>query len=219
MSTFTANLSAPGLHYLSALYPGSGTIRASVSPTILERAPLGNGDFALNLSSMSANLRAGQAGSLLVSVNSINGFSGDVVLSCSTGSVKLACGFDQSVIAKAHGGATLRLSAAANQAGALWREDEIEHGRGKTYAGLFAWGILAFLLLKFWPTRRRFSFAATCGLFLLVAWGCSNRQKGPADVSAANASYVVTVQATSSATNPASPLAHEVQVQVVVSGM
>lgn len=97
-ANFTATLLEPGLHYLTAFYPGSFRFSPSVSPTVIERAPATSPDFSLSLSTPSAIMHSGQSKYVAVTVVPINGFDRDIFLSCASQSANVSCRFERTIL-------------------------------------------------------------------------------------------------------------------------
>jgi hypothetical protein len=102
----TRVLRSAGVHYISALYPGSSSLGPSASSVSAENIPIDIQDFSIVLSPTSVVL-TGASASAQADVIPINGFSGDVSLSCSTGGPDLSCTLLPSDVPGGTGSSTL----------------------------------------------------------------------------------------------------------------
>jgi Bacterial Ig-like domain (group 3) len=84
-ATYQSSSLAAGVHYLSAFYPGRKTLSPSVSPVVTEKFATDTPDFSMALSPIDVVL-SGASGSVQVNIDSVNGFDGDIALSCTSGS-------------------------------------------------------------------------------------------------------------------------------------
>jgi hypothetical protein len=111
-ATYQSSSLSAGLHYISALYQGSATLAPSASRVLLETMPTDAPDFSMALSSLSRVIRAGTSARAQVELQALNGFSENVMLSCSTGTPQLNCSLQPPNIPGGTGTSVLTITAA-----------------------------------------------------------------------------------------------------------
>ena len=213
-ASFSATLTRPGLHYLIAVYGGDSHLRSSVSSTVVERTPLNQPDFSLNASADSLVISQGKSASVLTTVTPINGFAGQVNVTCAT-TPGISCEVRNSVLASGQGSSAVFINATPTGARASVFRDARLCSRERLAALLFFSLILWVFLLGREPGRSRVAFVSICLLGLAFLAGCSAPSQSPHDLTPAGA-YVVTIQSSSTATKEAPALTHTTQVQVEV---
>ena len=115
-ATYQSSSLVPGVHYISAFYPGKKTLAPSVSQVVIEKFAADTPDFSIAVSPGGVVLGSVSA-SAQVDVSSINGFDGDVALSCATGSPRLSCDLQSPDIRGGSGRAELTISVADLRSG------------------------------------------------------------------------------------------------------
>ena len=114
-ATYQSSSLSPGLHYISAFYSGSSTLAPSVSAVLTESMPEDAPDFSLTSSLSHGVVLEGVSTSAQVDVHSLNGFSEDVVLSCSTGTPRLSCSLQSPDVVGGAGTSRLTIALTAAQ--------------------------------------------------------------------------------------------------------
>jgi Bacterial Ig-like domain (group 3)/FG-GAP-like repeat len=210
LSTFSLN--APGLHYLTAYYPGNAALGPSISPAIVERDPLTVSDFSLSLSGTNLTVHQGQSIKVAATIIPINGFSRQVSLSCASASPQMSCFVGRASLPNGLGTSVLAISTSQVQA-SLFRAPEIPPDFRGLFLCLAALVLVASLTSK--PLRWRVGFSLACFLCAALAIGCGSRQS-PKETFIPVGTYVVTVEAVSTDRNSTSQFFHSVQMQVRV---
>jgi hypothetical protein len=188
----------PGSHYFTAVLSGAGDGASSAATTLVGSPISGLPEFAMLFSAPSANLTVNQPALLQLEVDPINGFNGQIQLSCSQ-SVEVSCSFRPASLGA--GGKSilvLTLIPQTNSGSAfpsLWY----------SILGLSAaWTLFSRLALA---RRRERLAAAALGLICLAAvFGCGGK-----DATSANLS---TITVTASSSQPA--MAHSVTLAVSI---
>jgi hypothetical protein len=208
IASYTSSPLASGTHYLTAYYPGNSRFTPSVSSVILVDVSSKRPDFSISAAPASASLVRGQSTVVQLAIIPSNGFSANVVLSCSPGSPNLACHLDPPTVPGGSGTSRLTIAAHTSQAGGSPFRLEPTRWRGLWLAAM----VLALLpLLMPRPVRCRLALCALCLLYLGAAFGCGS----PIDSALApTTTYVVTV--TGSSVQSGAAVAHSLQVQVTV---
>ena len=206
-ATYQSSSLVPGVHYISAFYPGKKTLAPSVSQVVIENFAADTPDFSIAVSPGGVVLR-GVSASAEVDVSSINGFDGDVALSCATGSLRLSCDLQSPDIRGGSGRAKLTISVADLRSGS--RPPNFPAFLG--VAGIFAAPVICLAFL-----RRRNQFAGIV-LSLTLLWagltiGCGSPSMPAPKATAGKYSVAVTgVSAQAS-----SVVIHRFELQVQVS--
>ena len=210
LSTFSLN--ASGLHYLTAYYPGNTALGPSVSPAIVERAPLAVSDFSLSLSGTNLTVHQGQSIKVAATVIPINGFNRPVSLSCASASPQMSCFVGPASLPNGLGTSVLTISTSQVQA-SLFRAPANHPDFRGLFLCLAALLLVAPLASK--PLRWRVGFSFACLLCAAMAIGCGSVQS-PKETFTPVGTYMVTVQAVSTNVNSTSQVVHSVQMQVRV---
>ncbi len=210
LSTFSLNTS--GLHYLTAYYPGGTALAPSVSPAIVERAPLTVSDFSLSLSGTNLTVHQGQSIKVAATVIPINGFNRPVSLSCASASSRMSCFVGPASLPNGLGTSALTISTSQVQA-SLFRAPANHPDFRGLFLCLAALLLVAPLASK--PLRWRVGFSFACLLCAAMAIGCGSVQS-PKETFTPVGTYMVTVQAVSTNVNSTSQVVHSVQMQVRV---
>ncbi len=204
-STGNANLPSPslgpGMHYISAFYSGDSSLSPSVSRTVTEDVPTGTADFAISLPVSSVAL-ASTSASLQVSVTSINGFSGDVALSCATEMPQLQCSLQNQVVRGATGTSKLVVTLVSTP-----------NDRAGLNARAFLCFAVVFGSLIFLRGRYRPINASLC--ILLFCLGMTVGCGAPRDMPSRKGAYSVTVTGISG--QPSFVVLHRTELVVRVS--
>jgi len=213
MSTFS--LDAPGLHYLTAYYPGSSQLGPSVSPAIIERAPLTVPDFALSLSATDVTIHPGQSVQLAATVIPMNGFRSQVSLRCAAASPQIACRMGRASQPNGLGTSLLTIGTNSVQAGQLAEPTTNLSGRGLVLSLATLMLVVASLAPK--PLRWRIACAFACMVCVVLAVGCGTRETPVQKVLPPAGNYVLNVEASSVNVGSSSPVVRAVQVEVKVT--
>lgn len=212
VTTYPTQLTAPGLHYLRALYSGNSQLGPSVSPALLEQAPLNSPDFSLSLSTASITVRQGQTASIAATVSPINGFKTAVTLSCGSEMPNMSCSFEPGSAPDGLGTSVMVINTAQRLASFSFRSPkQIASRRALWGAALFCFVVL--LMLR--PPRRRLSLSFACFLLVASAVGCGAPVGSTVEALTPAGRYVITVTATAPKTT--APVTHSVPVQITVS--
>ena len=162
IATFTTTGLQTGTHSVHAQFTGS----TRYSPADAGIAVVTVTDFSVSFAPATATAARGQTVTALATVVPLNGFTGQVVLSCTPpGSTYTTCGVSPSVMANGSGIATLTITTTAATHAAL-----------RITGTLSLAGLLATLL---WPGARRRRLPLLCGLALACACsltGCTSVQ-------------------------------------------
>ncbi len=212
VATYSTQLTAPGLHYLRALFSGNSQLGPSVSPALLEQAPLNSPDFSLSLSTASITVRQGRTASIAATVSPINGFKTAVTLSCGSEMPNMSCSFEPGSAPDGLGTSVMVINTAQRLASFSFRPPkQIASRRALLGAALFCFIVL--LMLR--PPRRRLSLSFACFLLAASAIGCGAPVGSTAEALTPAGRYVITVTATAQKTS--APVTHSVPVQIMVS--
>lgn len=176
---------APGVHYISAYFPGTANSAASVSSVLVESIPSDVPDFAIGLSTSEVRLSETPI-SVPLSIDSVNGFSQSVTLACSTGTPDLRCDIEPAIAYGGSGTSTLTLAIRSVTSAAQ---------RGFPIMRVLATLIAVPFLVVLFPSRRSCSRVLFFSIALCtVCLGCGSPvSKKPAPAQA----YPVTVSGSS----------------------
>jgi hypothetical protein len=209
---------APGLHYFIAIYAGDSKHRSSVSAAVLERMPLNDSDFSLNLAARSLTIPQGQSITTLATVTSINGFNGMISISCSTESPNVSCQVPRSALSGGRGSSLIVIRAVQSRVGASMHVGLATFPGAALKGTLFVCVIALTVLLIPSIKRRRLALASICILCAVRGAGCAGPSPVSKDLTPVG-SYTLTIQASSASTKGAASLSHTTQLQVqVVAG-
>jgi hypothetical protein len=192
----------PGVHYISAFYPGSTTLGPSVSPVLLESIPADVPDFSITVSPSSVLVMESASASTQVNVQPMNGFGQGVALTCSTGTTHLACSLQSTTLSGGSGTSKLTVAVSGATRG---------YSRFNPLAGLFAASFLfgAMLLRR----TRPLSVLSAIALLCAIAVGCGSPVSLTPEVPVSR--YAVTVTGTSQQSGAA--IIHAVSLQVRIA--
>jgi len=168
LATFSTASLGGGSHSLSASYAGDAATAASVSPPLTEvvsGTSTGQSPFTVTIAG-AANVMAGSAANLLVTVAPRTGSLQPVQLSCVGLPTESACTFGTATL-PANGGTT------SLQISTMFPHSCESAAASTQSAGLpFAGSTLAGLLLLFVPRRRRRSMRSLKSLLLVLVAAC-----------------------------------------------
>jgi hypothetical protein len=200
-----------GLHFFSASYSGTSSLRPSVSPVVIERVPLTGPDFSPNLSSSSISVPQGQSTSFAATVNSINGFNRTVSPSCEVEAPGMSCQLAPAILPNGEGTAILTINTHRSQRTAsLVFANRID--LRTAFLGvllLSSIAILTSLLLG-----RRAVLSLTCLICAITATGCASYRSGTTTALTPVGNYVITVTANSA--NPPVRSTHSALITITV---
>jgi len=211
VSTFP--LDAPGLHYLTAYYPGNSQLGPAVSPAVIERAPLSVPDFSVSLSATGVTIHPDQSVQVAATVIPMNGFRSQVSLRCAAANPYISCRVGRA--SQPDGLGTFLMSIGTNPVraslvGAPASSPDVR----SLVVGLATLMLLACLVLK--PLRWRFAFSFGCLLCVVLAIGCGSREAPVEKTFLPAGTYVLTVEASSAGAGSSSPVVHTVEIKVNV---
>jgi hypothetical protein len=198
----SASLSS-GVHYISAFYTETARFGSSASRVVVESMPADLPDFSMTLSSPSKVVVRTSA-STQVELNSTNGFTESVTLSCSTGTPRISCSLQSPIIAGGTGASTLTISRSPTTTSST------SSGAFLKFAGAVAAPILC---LAFFTKRRRpIAALSWITLLTLTLVGCGSPTSLVPEATVNE--FVVTVRGTTQ--QSAEPIIHTVAVPVEV---
>lgn len=209
IATLTSPAPGPGTHYVTAYYRGKAGLAPSVASVLLGDTSSKQPDFSLGAAPISNRVLAGLSATVNVAVIPSNGFSGDVALSCATGTPNLSCGLAPSIVRGGSGASTLTIAAYQTQGASL------PVRIGPRPWQVISWAVIVLGILGLIVPRRvrcRYAFAALALILLTTALGC-----GPQVVMSLTPAgdYLVTVRANSVLAGK--QISHIVYVQVNVT--
>ena len=183
-----------GTFRVAAHYAGDLNYSTGVSE-LASLVVTGSPDFSMSLSSL-APLKQGQSGQSTVTVAGVNGFNGDVQLTCTTDDSQVGCKFSNSVVSVA-GHSQITVSTVPTTV---------------IIAGINTIGIFALLGIIPADTRskRLIVLLLLCSLILLCAVGCGTPHRYTQTDGTPPGTYYVTITGTSGS------LTHSVNLQVLV---
>jgi hypothetical protein len=166
---------ATGTHVLHAHYRGDNNWQAADSPSVTVTASVSGADFTVGLLPNPLAFTAGTAGSSIVTITPVNGFTGAVNLTCGTGGTftpaGYSCGLASSVTLSGGAATTpLNLTPSATAASAVKvaaNSDAAPHWWAVSLAGGVFLLSLSFCGLS--DTQRMRNFACMAGLGLCVS--------------------------------------------------
>jgi hypothetical protein len=166
---------AAGTHALHAHYRGDNNWQAADSPSVTVTASVTGADFTVGLLPNPLAFTAGTAGSSIVTITPVNGFTGAVNLTCGTGGTfapaGYTCGLASSVTLSGGAATTpLNLTPSATAASAVKvaaNSEAAPHWWAVSFAGGVLLLSLAFCGLS--DTQKARNFACVAGLGLCVS--------------------------------------------------
>jgi hypothetical protein len=164
-----------GTHVLHAHYRGDNNWQAADSPSVTVTASVSGADFTVGLLPNPLAFTAGTAGSSIVTITPVNGFTGAVNLTCGTGGTftpaGYSCGLASSVTLSGGAATTpLNLTPSATAASAVKvaaNSDAAPHWWAVSFVGGVFLLSLSFCGLS--DTQRMRNFACMAGLGLCVS--------------------------------------------------
>jgi len=212
LATFTTSSLSAGTHNITATLSAFGNYAGSISAPLAE--VITNYDFSLVISPTSARMPSGDFEDLKVTVTPLNGFTGNIQLSCASLPEHAQCGFSSGGNVALAGSArtvtlTLNTSDVFGYGDKVGKLNHPETPRPSRTLPILAGMLLPALLLprlRFWPKYRLLVLFAGAGL-LLGAQGCSGKLPGKT----APGNYLVTV------TGSSSTVSHTVDMLLVVT--
>ena len=176
VANFATSALSAGSHDITASYAADSNFLTSISPVVTQVVnAVANQDFQMTADAMSAAMTAGQSANSLVHITSVNGFSGDVVLSCSVSPAPVkapVCSLNPSSVTASGTGATstLTIKTTAPQSALLLHRHTGQHDKLINVAWLPILG-MAFLGLNVGSRRsRKHILMGICiGLLLVVS--------------------------------------------------
>jgi hypothetical protein len=209
VAVLTTPAPGPGTHYLTAYYRGNARFAPSVASVLLGDASSEQPDFALAAAPISRSVLRGQSTTVSVAVIPSHGFSGDVVLSCATGTPSLSCSLAPSTVHNGSGASTLTITAYQAR-GALMPV----RARPAPWQEIFLAAMVLGLLGLFVPRRARCRYAFL--VLTLVCFGVGVGCRGQSMLSLTPpGTYLVTV--TASSVQAGGQISHVVYVQIIVA--
>jgi hypothetical protein len=187
-ATYTSTSLGPGVHYISAAYPGAAGLAGSVSTVLPENIPAEAPDFSMTLSPLAPLVLTGASLSSQVTVQPVNGFHQDILLTCSTGTPKLNCSLQSTSLPNGAGTTVLTITRASTSTSAPpvarpWlRMAEVltlplllvlPFMRRKRAGILVVFALLGASLSCGIPTK-----SATTGSYMVIVTGVSQQTKG-----------------------------------------
>jgi len=211
VAVFTISSLGAGLHYFSAIYSGNSVLRASVSPILIERVPLNEPDFSLNLSSSSIVISQGQSASVATTIEPINGFNHRVALACEPDTPRISCQFGRALLPGGQGTTMVTIKTVGSQAtvplvGASFLDIRF------AFLGVLLLSSIVFVIGT--RTARRLSFLLVCLVCLVAVPGCRLSSSGSTSAPTPLGNHVVTI--IGSCKNANGPAIHSAQVAIVV---
>lgn len=208
-AVFAGGTLTPGIHYLTASFPGNADFGPSVSTAQMVDSSKGS-DFILSVSSLSTSVAGGKSTSILVTVNPVNGFNGDVLLSCATGSPNVSCSVAPAQI-HAVGTSNVTISSLSLLTSASQSSPHfLSEWSGRIFLVLWAISFAILLFMK----RRGLVFTVICLSCLFYAEGCGSFAQ-PSVTVLSTGTFAISIRATS--TQQTNTLDHSVQVQFTVT--
>ncbi|HEY5328345.1 MAG TPA: protease pro-enzyme activation domain-containing protein [Acidobacteriaceae bacterium] len=222
-ATFTLNTTSipNGAHTVEAAYSGNATYAGSVGFFGITITSSGTPDFSITPATSTVTIAAGGTGSVALTVNGLNSFSGSVTLTASSVTNE-GSSFSLNPIpllnTKTAGFTTLTISA--------FRTNAISGQSAKSQVPAMPWGMtgsgaaLAGLLFLVLPKRRRFvgALAAVLSIGLFAASGCggggSTSSTPPPNNNTAPGTYTITVSG--SGTSGTTTATHTATVTLIV---
>jgi hypothetical protein len=186
-ATYNSTSLGPGVHYMSAAYPGVAGLAGSVSTVLSENIPAEMPDFSMKLSPADSLVLTGGSVRWQVTVQPVNGFNQDIRLTCSTGTALLNCSMQSASLPNGAGTSMLTITRASTSSSAL--------GVPRIWMRMAA-GITLPLLLALPFTRRKRARILVVFALLGASLSCGISTK-PATTSG----YIVIVTGLSQQTN------------------
>ena len=203
---------APGRHYITAFYPGRAGFGPSVATAALDDPAASPADFSLAASPATTTVVRGQSTVVQVLVSPVNGFSQNVVLSCSTGTQELTCSFHPGIVRGGSGTSELTISTVPLHLGHSCPNFT---GVGWPYSFLVGVVLCFILFLASGFRRRQIAVFAASLLCLGLTLGCGHEHPA-AWMPRPSAYYGITV--TASSLQGGVSISHSFRVQVTVEG-
>lgn len=215
VATFLSPLLAPGMHYVTAFYPGNSQFGASVSLPVSADIPRTLPDFSLGLLPADATIVRGQSAVVVIALSAINNFNAQVSLSCSSNVHNLPCAVRPGSISGSGGTARLVLQTYGRSAySSSFHAGETVQGIGLRVILLLTCVLLLALSLASSKDRRaRRSLCIVCLICLGIIGGCA--LANPTAPPSVAGNYLVTVTATSR--QASSFVTHSAQVKITIT--
>jgi len=208
IATLSSPTPGPGTHYLTAYYHGDAKLAPSMASILLGDESSKQPDFSLG-APISSSVLAGRSTTVNVAVIPSNGFSGNVALSCATGTPTLSCSLAPSTVGGGSGVSTLAITAYQDRVAFL-----PVRIRATPWQAICLAAMVLGLLGLFVPrrVRCRYAFGALSLLLLTTALGC-----GPQTMMSLTppGNYLVTV--TASSVQAGKQISHVVYMEINVA--
>lgn len=192
----------PGIHYITASYAGDESFSPSMSPALVEVAPVTQADFSIAVTPGPKVVLTGAQTSIQVMAQSVSGFRGQISLGCSTSSPYVTCSLKPGSIGE-NGMSTLLIARQPNQQAAFFLIGRRFRWLGFALVGLVWSGSSG-------RTRRQW-LLLLISLAIALTFGCGVQQS---DCTGFTGNHVVTVRADS--TEHGTPITHSAQVMIEI---
>lgn len=204
-ATLSVSNIALGPQSLTAVFAASRNFAGSTSEAVPVTVYSGAQDYTFGASRTSVTVGRGQSVPVTLSFASVNGWAGNVSLTCGNLSANVTCSFAPATVplqsGQSTGSSVLTISVAGNSAAA---STPVAPGSLPVQAGM---GLAAGLILLWWRRSRiAVKSALLFCLFLLLLSSCGeSRRTPPPATGPTTVAITVTATGTSTGTSPGSP--------------